>query len=485
MRKRTTLIIIAVALTALTGILMLRAGPSSATAETLGPALTVYNQGSAQVQDTRTLTLTEGVQTVTVTDIPAQIDPTSVYFKSLTDPAGTFVLEQNYEYDLATTSGLLNKYVGQPIQVITADGAQYDGTLLSGADDVILQDKSGQVNVISRDKVRNLSFPALPGGLVTTPSLVWIIDAKKAGDHQAEISYLTNGIGWEATYALLLAPDGKQLDLSSWVTVNNHSGATYKDARLKLIAGAVNRVQSPQRAMSKTTMAAAEASAPAPQVSQRGFSDYQLYEIGRPVTLKDNEIKQIEFLTASDVPAEKLYTYEGTAGYRYYAGNEPQVDPNYGAQTGNKQVQTVLQFDTGEEGANAELPEGIVRVYQQDVDGNALLIGEDTMPNTPKNEKVRLYLGDAFDIVGERVQTDFKQISDKVVEESFRITVRNQKEKDAVQVRAVEHLYRASDWEITAESAPHTKLDAGTVEWKLDVPAGGETSVTYTVRYRW
>jgi hypothetical protein len=485
MRKQTALTLIAAALVVLAGVFTLRAGPSSAIAETLGPALTVYNQGSAQVQDTRPLTLKEGVQTVTITDIAAQIDPTSVYFRSLTDPAGTTVLEQNFEYDLASTNELLSKYIGQPIQVVTADGTQYDGTLLSGANDVILQGKSGQVNVISRDKVRDLSFPALPEGLITTPSLAWTIDAKKAGDHQAEITYLTGGIGWQATYALLLAPDGKHLDLNSWVTVDNHSGATYKDARLKLIAGAVNRVQPPQAAMTKMARSAAEAPVPAPDVSQRAFSDYQLYEIGRPVTLKDNEIKQIEFLAASDVPAEKLYTYEGSAGYGYYAGSGPQADPSYGAQTGNKQVQTVLQFDTGKEGVNAELPEGIVRVYQRDVDGNALLIGEDTLPNTPKNEKVRLYLGDAFDLVGERVQTDFKQVSDKVIEESFRITVRNQKEKEAVQVRAVEHLYRASDWEITAESAPHTKLDAGTVEWKLDVPAGGETSVTYTVRYRW
>jgi len=483
MRRRTILTLIAVTLIALVGITGLSAGQNTAAAGNPGPELTVYNQGMALVKDTRTLNLKEGVQTVTVTDVAAQIDPTSVFFKSLTDPAGTTVLEQNFEYDLVGTDKLLTKYIGLPIKVMTKDGTAYTGKLLSGATDIILQGTDGQVQVISRDTVRDFTFPTLPEGLITQPSLVWMVDATKAGDQQTEISYITNGIGWHATYSLLLAPDGKKLDLNGWVTLDNRSGATYTDAKLKLIAGDVNVVNQPQP--TQDVMVKMAAAAPSAQVAERGFSEYHLYEVGRPMTVKDNETKQIEFITAADVPAEKLYVYSGSEPFVYYAGNGPQPDPAYGANTGIKTVSTILQFDTGKEGVDAALPQGIARVYQHDVDGSELLIGEDTIPHTPKNEKVRLTLGNAFDLVGERVQTSFKQVADKVVEESYTITIRNQKPEEAVKVNVVEHLYRSGDWEITAESAPHTKLDSQSVEWKLDVPAGGESKLTYTVRYRW
>jgi hypothetical protein len=483
MHRRSILTLIAVALVAFTGVAGLRAGQSTAAAANPGPELTVYNQGMALVKDTRTLSLKEGVQTVTVTDVAAQIDPTSVYFKSLTDPAGTTVLEQNFEYDLVGADKLLSKYVGLPIKVVTEDGTSYAGKLLNGVTDIILQDTSGQVQVISRDRVRDFTFPSLPEGLITQPSLVWMVDAAKAGDQQTEISYITNGIGWQATYSLLLAPDGKKLDLSGWVTLDNRSGAAYKDAKLKLIAGDVNVVGQPQPM--QDAMIKMATVAPVPQVAERSFAEYHLYEIGRPVTVKDNQTKQIEFITAADVPAEKLYVYSGSEPYGYYAGSGPQPDPAYGADTGIKTVSTILQFDTGKEGVNAALPQGTARVYQEDADGSALLIGEDTIPHTPKNEKVRLNLGNAFDLVGERKQTGFKQVADKVIEESYEIMIRNQKPEEAVQVRVVEHLYRSGDWEIIAESAPHAQIDSQSVEWQLDVPAGGESKLTYTVRYRW
>jgi hypothetical protein len=483
MRRRTSLTLIAVTLIALAGITGLSAGQNTAVAANAGPELTVYNQGMALVKDTRTLNLKEGLQTVTVTDVAAQIDPTSVYFKSLTDPVGTAVLEQNFEYDLVGTDKLLTKYVGLPIKVMTKDGTAYAGKLMSGATDIILQDADGQVQVVSRDSVRDFSFPSLPEGLITQPSLVWLVNAARAGDQQAEITYITNGIGWQAAYSLLLAPDGKKFDLNGWITLDNRSGVAYKDAKLKLIAGDVNVVTPPQPL--QDVMVKMASAAPAPQVAERGFSEYHLYEINRPVTVKDNQTKQIEFITAADVPAEKLYVYNGSEPYSYYAGSAPQTDPGYGADTGIKTVRTILQFDTGKEGVDAALPQGTARVYQQDVDGSSLLIGEDTIPHTPKNEKVRLNLGNAFDLVGERVQTGFKQVADKVIEESYEITIRNQKPEEAVQVRVVEHLYRSGDWEITAESAPHARLDSQSVEWKLDVPAGGESKLTYTVRYRW
>jgi len=484
MFKRQALTILLLAVVAVSGAFGPRALAEKVLAQGTGPELAVYNQGIALVKEARTLTLAQGVQPVTITDVAAQIDPTSVHFKSLTDPAGTTVLEQNFEYDLVGADKLLSKYVDQPIQLITNDGAAYEGALLNGSGDIILQDKDGQVLVVNRGSVRDFTFPKLPEGLITRPSLVWLVDAQEAGEQRAEITYMTNGIGWQANYVLLLARDDQTLDLNGWITLDNHSGATYRDAKLKLIAGDINQVRQGQPEQVYKVMA--EVAAPTPQVAERGFFEYHLYEVQRPVTIKDNQTKQIEFVTATGVPAEKFFVYDGAQGYSFWGGL--QTDPGYGADTDVKQVKTMLQFDTGEEGVNAQLPKGVVRVYQADVDGSALLVGEDIIEHTPKDENVRLYIGDAFDIVGERIQTNFAQLGDKTIEESYEITVRNHK-AEAVQVRVVEHLYRWSDWEIVAESAEesaeHTRLDAQTVEWRLDVPADGEAKVTYTVRYRW
>jgi hypothetical protein len=453
---------------------------SAAVAESAGPELAVYEQGLALVKETRTLQLAEGVQSVTIPGVAALIDPTSVQFRSLTDPAGTAVLEQNFEYDVVGTDKLLEKYVNQPIQVITADGTVYDGTLLNGAGDIILQDNTGKVQVVSRDQVRDFTFPQLPEGLSTKPTLSWLVDAQKAGTQDAEITYLTNGIGWQANYVALLSADNKQMDLNGWITLDNHSGATYEGAKLKLVAGAVHQASQPQAKMAlETAMGTPQA---APAVQQRNFFEYYLYEIQRPVTIKDKQTKQIEFVTAPGVPTEKFFVYDGTQNYNFFGSL--QADPTYGANTGVSQVKTMLQFNTGKEGTNAELPAGIVRVYQQDVDGSSLLIGEDNISHTAKDEDVRLYLGDAFDIEGTRVQTDFKKVGNNVIEESYEITVRNHKTED-VEVRVDEHLFRWSDWEIVKESAQHAKLDAQTVEWRVKVPAGGESKVTYTVRYTW
>ena len=447
-----------------------------------GPEIAVYNQGVALVKETRDLELGQGVQSVTITDVAGQLDPTSVHFRSLTDPEGTVVLEQNFEYDLVGPERLLSKYVDQQIQVITQDGTTYQGTLLSGTQDLILQDAGGRVVVVRRDNVRDFSFPSLPEGLITRPSLVWLVDSAAGGAQDVEIAYLTNGISWQANYVVLLAQDGAALDLNGWVTLNNRSGATYTDAHLKLIAGDINRaVQDTARGMVKEAYAMPAATA-APQVEERGFFEYHLYEVQRPVTIKDNQQKQIEFVKAIAVPAEKFFVYDGARGWYFYGGLV--TDQGYGADTGNTTVQTMLSFKTDEEGVDAQLPRGVVRVYQEDVDGSPLLVGEDNINHTPKGEEVQLYVGDAFDIVGERVQTDFRRPGDRSLEESYRITLRNHKE-EAVEVRVTEPMFRWSEWEIIQETAEHTKLDAQQVEWRVQIPADGETTIEYTVRYRW
>jgi len=447
-----------------------------------GIELAVYNQNLALVKERRTLQLDEGLNEIRFSDVAAQIDPTSVHFRSLTDPEGTVVWEQNFEYDLVGSERLLEKYVDQDIRLVTEDGTVYEGTLLSGTGDIILQGEDGGVTVVQRDRVQEFSFPELPEGLITRPTLVWLLETETAGEHEAEVTYMTSGINWSANYVVLLAQDEESLDLDGWVTLDNRSGATYRDAKLKLIAGEIHRAPRPEVVKEMMMYEAAPRAVPTPPVEEREFFEYHLYEVQRPVTIKDRQTKQIEFVTASGVPVEKFFVYDGARGVRFWG--YPNTDPSYGAQAGNTKVQVMLQFKTGEEGVNAELPRGTVRVYKEDVDGTHLLIGEDTIDHTPKDEQVRLYVGDAFDIVGERVQTDFKKLGDRVLEESYRITLRNHKEED-VEVRVVEHMFRWSEWEIVAESAEHEKLDAQTVEWRVTVPADGEEEVTYTVRYRW
>lgn len=452
-----------------------------AAAQEGGMDVTVYNSNIALVKESRQFDLREGINQVNVTDVPSAIIPETVYFRSLTDPDAV-VLEQNYEYDIVGTQKLLEKYIDQPIQIVTQDGTSYEGTLLSGSNDVILQDEDGGVQVIKFDQIRQYSFPALPDGLITRPTLVWMVDASKAGRHNAEIAYLTNGLNWKADYVLVLAQDSKSLDLDGWVTLDNRSGATYKDARLKLVAGDINRVPVGRGVNVDYAMAAeVERPAPTPPIEQREFFEYHLYEVTRPVTIKDNQTKQVQFVSSAGVDAEKIFVYDGSIPY-YARG--PILDPGYG-NTGNTKVTVQLKFNTGKEGVDAQLPRGTVRMYQADTDGSPLLIGEDTIAHTPKGEDVTLTIGDAFDLVGERTQTDFKRIGDKVVEETYKIELRNQKEDEAVEITIREHLSRGTDWEITqASPEDYTKVDSTTIEWVVPVPAQGKTTVTYTVRYQ-
>jgi len=453
---------------------------SLAQAQGNGVELTVYNQDIALVRDSRAFELEQGVNEIRFSDVAAQIDPTSVHFRSVTDPQGTSVLEQNYEYDIVGSFKLLEKYVDQEIELITQDGTEYRGTLLSGSDDIILQDPAGGVTVVRRDQIRQFNFPKLPEGLITRPTLVWLLDAGRGGSQDVEVTYMTGGINWHADYVVQLNQDDTALDLNGWITLDNRSGASYTDAKLKLVAGDVNIV--PQAKVMERLDMGAEAPLPTatPQVAERQFFEYHLYDVQRPVTVRDNQTKQIEFTSAADVPAEKFFVYDGAQGLGFYG--YANTDPGYGSYS-NPDVNIYLEVKNEEQaGLGIPLPAGRVRVYKADVDGTLQFVGEDQIDHTPKDETVRLLLGNAFDIVGERRQTNFQQLGSDVIEESFEIVVRNHKQED-VQVRVVEHLFRWSEWEITQESAEHTKLDQGTAEWRLPVPADGEAKLTYTVRY--
>ncbi|MGD8794618.1 MAG: DUF4139 domain-containing protein [Anaerolineae bacterium] len=475
-----------VAVVALLGVSLVPGGQqvAPAVAQNEGVELAVYNQNLALVKDRRSMELGEGLNEVRFADVASQIDATSVHFRSLSDPEGTVVLEQNYEYDIVGSAKLLRKYVDQEIAVVTEDGQEYVGTLLSGADDVILEAADGQVTVLKLDRIKEFAFPALPEGLITKPTLVWQVQSVQGGQQDVEVTYLTGGVNWQANYIVVLAEDETSLDLDGWVTLDNRSGASYEDARLKLIAGDIHRAADKGAVVREEVMYEAAPAAAAPQVEERAFFEYHLYEVQRPVTVKDQQTKQIEFVTASEVPAGKFFVYDGAQiGFAGYYS--PLDDPSYGTSS-NKKVMVMIEFTNGEEqGLGVPLPKGTLRVYKQDVDGSTLLIGEDAIDHTPKDEELRLYVGDAFDIVGERVQTDFQvDYDDDWMEESYEITLRNHKEED-VEVRVVEHMFRWSQWEILESSHEFDKMDAQTIEFRVPVEADGETVVSYTVRYEW
>ncbi len=444
-------------------------------------ALAIYNQGTALVRDSRTFTLAQGIVPLNFIDVAATIDPTSVGFKSVTDPATT-VLEQSYSYDLVDSAALLARYIDQSIRVTTTDGTVFEGVLLSGVgNSVILRLAGGEVVTTTTANIRNIQFPELPDGLITRPTLRWLLNVPNGGAQQVELTYLAGGINWSADYVVLLGQGA--LDLNGWVTVTNRSGTTYRDATIKLIAGDVNRL--PEISVKREMMAIEQMAAAADNmgVEQRDFFEYKLYEVARPVTLGNNETKQIEFVRGVNVPANTYYVYQ-TVPY-FYGYYNPITDQYYG-QTDITTVQTYIEFSTGEEnGLGADLPAGRVRVYQQDVDGSALLIGENAIRHTPKGETVSFLLGNAFDLVGERTQTDFRMIARDVIQESYSITLRNRKAAEAVEIRVPEVMQRWSNWEILRASHDYTKTNSYTAEFRVTVPAGGEVTITYTVQYSW
>jgi len=432
-------------------------------------AVTIYNQDLGLVKDVRELDFQKGKSIIKFTDVASQIDPTSVHFNPVNPSDQVSILEQNYQYDLVSSSKILEKYVDKEIELFTkSEGAtgeekSYKGTLLSySGDNVTLQEPAGAIRIIRLDEISNLYFPSLPEGLITQPTLVWLLDSQVSGKKKAEVSYLTSGINWHAEYVAVVDQKDQNLELAGWVSIDNRSGATYEDAKVKLIAGEVHRVTQmpvPSR-LGKGLMPEMAA---APQFEEKPFFEYHLYTLLRPSTIKDNETKQVSLFPSANVRTKKIYTYDGARN--------------------DKSVRVELEFKNGEsEGLGMPLPAGKIRVYKADVDKSLEFVGEDLIDHTPKDEKVRVFLGNAFDIVGERKKTDFKQISDNVSEESYQIKLRNHKE-EPVEVVVMEHLYSYVQWEIKESSIPYEKKDASTIEFKVQLAKDQEVAVTYTVRY--
>ncbi len=469
--------------------------PALRKARGYGHRQSVEIPGYAVVKQQRKVQLEAGRGVLRFTDVAAMIEPTTVMFASLTDPEGTSVLEQNFEFDLVSPEKLLEKFIDRPITLtfVRPDGETelLGGTLLShiGGQIILRTADPGEPIQIIRQGADRVSLSELPGGLITRPTLVWMLNAAKDGEHLVRVTYQTAGTTWWADYNLVYedtddANRGK-IDLGAWVSILNQSGASYKDAKLKLIAGDVQRAEPPREMRPRGEMMA-KATAPAEGFEEKAFFEYHLYTLRQPTTLPDNSTKQLELFPARrGVPCEKAYVYYGAPVRWGYGGGA-----NTGRDLGipmNKKVDVYLRFKNDKEsGLGMPLPSGRIRVNKLDpADQTLEFIGENIIDHTPKNEKVLIKLGSAFDIVGERKRTDFQYDSRrKRIDESFEIHVRNHKDV-AVRVIIKETLFRWSGWEIREASHEYEKQDFRTVHFPVEVKPDGEVVVTYSVRYEW
>jgi hypothetical protein len=448
---------------------------TSTLADQTGVAVTVYNVNMGLVKDRRNIQLPGGTVDLRFMDIAAQIIPASVHIKSLADPESLLVLEQNYEFDLLSPQKLIDKYVGKEVKLYQKNPYSEREEVVSAT---ILSTNNGPVYKIGDDITFNhpgrIIFPGLPEGLIPKPTLVWLLENRRAATREVEATYLTGGITWKADYVVTLNERDTLASLSAWVTIDNRSGATYRNATLKLVAGDVNRVRDEHgrdRVMSKAMLTGA---VPAPQFKEEGFFEYHIYTLQRPSTIMDNQTKQISLATADSIPVRKEFLFKGDNSYYYGAV----------AETGGKQkVEVYVEMaNRKENNLGMPLPKGTIRVYKQDKDGSLQFIGEDAIDHTPRDEKIRLKLGNAFDVVGERKQTDWKKIAGDTYEAAFEITLKNHKQED-ITVKIVEPV--PGDWQMLDSSYEWKKGDAFAAEFLIPVKKDGETKLTYRVRMRY
>ncbi len=424
--------------------------------------VTIYNQNFGVVKETREIDLKEGMNTVMIQDVAKLIDPTSVSIKDLT--ANTHVLEQNYLYDIVSKEKIYEKYIGKEITIVDKNGETIKGTLLSfSGNELIIQNDEG-VHILKSEQV---SLPKLPEGLITKPTLKWLLDTDKKGSHDIQLSYMTSGLNWEADYVAVVNNDDSKVDLTSWVTIDNTSGASYKNAKLKLIAGEVHRVSE----VGRDYMVEETKAVPAPeQFVEEAFFEYHMYTLQRTTDVLDNQQKQVTLFEADNVSVKKEYVFD-TGGYYYYG---------YG---GENKIKTMLNLENTEKNnMGMPLPKGKMRVYKKDSEGQLQFIGEDMIDHTPKDEKIRIYLGDAFDLVGEKKQTEYDRIGDDVIEISYEVSLRNHKDED-VTIVVIERVW--GDWKMIKSSHDWEKEDAYTIVWYIKVPKNDEATLTYTVRIEW
>ncbi len=449
--------------------------------------LTVYNQNLSLIREERTIKIPSGLNRMIIPDIPATIDGTSLHFSSLTEPTSVRILEQNYQYDLVSQAKLLEKYIGKEVEFVrlneeTKKEYIVKGKLISSSfSGGLVAEIDGKIEI---NPAGRLVLPSLPEGLILKPQLEWLVENTKAGEHKIEISYLAGQLSWNANYVALLNKDDSKLDLTGWVTLTNNSGTSFRTAGLKLVAGDVNIVR--QEFDRARPMMELQAKTAEPQFAQTELFEYKLYTLKRRTDLNNNETKQIELVSGKNVTSKKVFIYDGLSDqWRYWYRNYSYRDQASFGQQSNQKVGVFVTFKNDEKsGLGIPLPKGKIRVYKRDDDGKEQFIGEDLIDHTPKDEELRLYLGNAFDIVGERVQKDFKSISKRVVEETIQIKIRNHK-KEAVEVQIYEHPWRWSEWEIVKFSTNFEKVDQSTIKFPIKVGKDEEIEVTYTIRYSW
>jgi hypothetical protein len=460
------------------------------------PSLTIYNQNFAVVRDTVPLDLQSGVNNVRYSDATAQVEPDSVILR---DPGGGHslqILEQNYRNDPVSQELLLSLNEGRTIDfenIRTKDNTQtreiIPGKIVRSG---YVPGGDAQQPIIEVDGKLQFQLPGMPlfpdlgDDTVLKPTLNWLLQSDAPGKFDAEVGYVTGGFDWSASYNLVSPEKGDFVDLVGWITMNNQSGKTFENAKIKLMAGDVNKIQPPQPMFFggvRREMVMDAMSASAPAVTEKAFDEFHLYSIARPTTLHDRETKQVEFVHAEKVFAPTIYVYDGASDYQFYGLN---YDQNYGTE-GNKKIWVKREFMNAETNhLGIALPAGKLRFYRRDDDGQLQFVGEDTIDHTPRNETIGVTTGNAFDLVGERKQTNFHvDTGDKQMDESFEIKLRNRKKDAPVEIRVVEHLYRWSSWEITAKSDDFKKTDAQTIEFRVPVKPDEEKTVTYTVHYSW
>jgi hypothetical protein len=476
----------------------------------LSPALTIYNQQFAVVRHGLSLDLKAGQNHVEVTDITGHLEPDSVFLRSLDEGRRLSILEQNYRNDPVSQQMLLSLYEGKTIDFILPDKTTVQGkiirsgfvphsTLIYGqryyqTQANFVQEGAGQPVIEVNGKLQfsmpgEPVFPALADDTVLKPTLSWELATDKPGRANAELSYVTGGMNWEASYNVVAQPKGNDLELVGWVTLDNQSGKTFRDAHIKLMAGDVNKIQPNQpyyaRAMAFSTAADVNVG---PQVTEKAFDEYHLYTLERPTTLHDRETKQVEFVRAAGVKSKTVYVYDGVKidqNFRGWNMETIRTQDAYGTQS-NPKVWVMQEFkNSAENHLGMPLPKGRVRFYRRDDDGQLEFTGENEIDHTPKDELIRIYTGNAFDLTGERRRVNYKLDQQaRWVDESFEIKVRNHK-TTPVEVRIVEHLYRWSNWDIAKSSDPFKKVDSQTAAFTVEIPPDGEKILTYQVHYSW
>jgi hypothetical protein len=439
-------------------------------------ALTIYNSNIGLVKETRLVYIQQGVHNLKFMDVPGKIEPASVVLKSLVDGTSLNVLEQNYEYDLVSPQKLLEKFVGQKVDLVWLNPESkkeetVEATLLSTQGGNVFQ--IGEK--ISLGHPGRIVLSKIPEGLSLQPGLFWLLDNKLAKPQRLEVSYLTAGLNWKADYLAVLNPSDSQVDLNGWVTLENRSGATYRNALLRLVAGDVQRAREERIATSPAprAMAAAKEAAP-PQFREESFFEYHLYTLERGTTLRDNETKQVPLFNAPQVPVNKLYILQGQPHY-YWNRYDP-----WGQK---KKVGVYLELVNRQENRLGNpLPRGIIRLYKEDKEGTLQFIGEDRVDHTAKNEKIKVKIGEAFDVAAEKVQTDFKQLEPRLHEIAMEVTLRNQKNED---VRILVEEPVPGDWEMISNTHSYEKLQANLIRFVVPVAKGQEVKVRYKVRVRY